>query len=68
MTPDPRYGASNVSFTMSNTGGRWPELTGAVRIDGFSTVSIRVRGRFGDDGWGAWSRPTELFCNLPGGL
>ena len=67
---DPRYGASNVSFTMSNTGGQWPELTGTVHIqDGeFSVVSIRVRGRFGDDGWGAWSRPTELFCNPPGGL
>ena len=62
------YGASNVSFTMSNTDGRWPELTGTVDIDGFSVVSIRVRGRFGDDGWGAWSRPTELFCNPTGGL
>ena len=66
VTPDPRYGASNVSFTMSNTGGRWPELTGTVDIDGFSTVSIRVRGRFGDDGWGAWSPVTELFCNVGG--
>ncbi len=67
---DSRYGASNVSFTMSNTGGRWPELTGTVRIqaDEFSVVSIRVRGRFGDDGWGAWSPVTELFCNPPGGL
>ena len=64
----PKNGASNVSFTMSNTGGRWPELTGTVRTNGFSTVSIRVRGRFGDDGWGAWSPVTELFCNLPGGL
>ena len=61
----PKNGASNPSFTMSNTGGRWPELTGTVRIDGFSTVSIRVRGRFGDDGWGAWSPRTGLYC-LPG--
>ena len=70
VTPDPRYGASNVSFTMSNTGERWPELTGTVDIQQgkFSTVSIRVRGRFGDDGWGAWSPVTELFCNPPGGL
>ncbi len=67
---DPRYGASNVSITMSNTDGRWPELTGTVHIlDGkFGVVSIRVRGNFGDDGWGAWSRPTELSCNQPGGL
>ncbi len=60
----PKYRASNVSFTMSNTGGRWPELTGTVHIpDGkFGMVSIRVRGNFGDDGWGAWSRATSLFC------
>ena len=62
------YGASNVSFTMSNTGERWPELTGTVDIDGFSTVSIRVRGHFSGEGWGGWSPVTELFCNPPGGL
>ncbi len=62
------HGASNVSFTMSNTGGRWPELTGTVRINGFSTVSLRVRGRFGDDGWGGWSPITSMYCNMPGGL
>ena len=67
---EPEGGASNPSFTLSKTGESWPELNGTVRIqDGeFSVVSIRVRGRFGDDGWGAWSRPTELFCNSPGGL
>ena len=65
----PEGGASNPSFTLSKTGESWPELNGTVHIrDGeFSVVSIRVRGRF-DDGWGAWSRPTELFCNPPGGL
>ena len=64
MEPDPRYGASNVSFTIQNTGGdrTEPELTGTVDIDGFSVLSIRVHGRFGDDGWGAWSPVTELFC------
>ena len=61
----PKYGASNVNFTMSNTGGKWPELTGTVRTNGFSTVSIRVRGRFGDDGWGAWSPVTSLLCLPP---
>ena len=63
-------GASNPSFNLSKTGESWPELNGTVHIqDGeFSVVSIRVRGNFGDDGWGAWSRPTELFCNAPGGL
>ena len=60
----PKSGASNVSFTIQNTGGnrREPELTGTVEIDGFSTLSMRVRGRFGDDGWGAWSPITGLFC------
>ncbi len=62
ITPD--NGASNVSFTIQDTGGdpKKPELTGTVQINGFSTVSIRVRGRFGDDGWGTWSPTTELFC------
>ncbi len=64
----PKYGASNVSFTIQNTGGnpREPELTGTVRIrDGeFGSLSIRVRGRFGN-AWGAWSPVTELFCIPP---
>ena len=65
------YGASNLSLSpIEYSGDGFHELTGSVHIrDGeFSVVSIRVRGRFGDDGWGAWSRPTELFCNPPGGL
>ena len=64
ITPD--NGASNVNFTIQNTGGdrKEPELTGTVRIrEGESgSLSIRVRGRFGDDGWGTWSPVTELFC------
>ena len=58
-----------MSFTIQNTGGdrKQPELTGTVRIrTGESgSLSMRVRGRFGDDGWGAWSPVTELFCVLP---
>ena len=68
---EPEYGASNLSLsTIGYIGDGFHELTGTVHVrDGeFSVVSIRVRGRFGDDGWGAWSRPTELFCNVPGGL
>ena len=62
ITPD--NGASNVSFMIKNTGGdrKEPELTGTVDIDGLSTLSMRVRGRFGNDGWGTWSPTTELFC------
>ena len=68
---EPEYGASNLSVSsIEDIGDGFHELTGSVHIlDGeFGVVSIRVRGRFGDDGWGAWSRPTELFCNPPGGL
>ena len=64
----PEYGASNLSLSsIEYIGDGFHELTGTVHIrDGeFSVVSIRVRGRFGDDGWGAWSRPTELFCVPP---
>ena len=65
------YGASNATrSTIGYVGDGFHELTGTVHIrDGeFGVVSIRVRGNFGDDGWGAWSRPTELFCNVTGGL
>ena len=64
----PEYGASNLSLSsIEYIGDGFHELTGTVHVrDGeFSVVSIRVRGRFGDDGWGAWSRPTELFCVPP---
>ena len=63
----PENGASNVNFTIPNTGGdpKEPELTGTVDTDGYSVLSIRVRGRFGDEGWGAWSPTTELFCMPP---
>ena len=64
----PEYGASNLSRDpIGYIGDGMHELTGTVHIrDGeFSVVSIRVRGRFGEDGWGAWSPVTELFCNPP---
>ena len=67
----PEYDASNLSLSsIEYIGDGFHELTGTVHIpDGkFGVVSIRVRGNFGDDGWGAWSRPTELFCNLIGGM
>ena len=62
----PKNGASNVSFTIQNTGGDRPapELTGSVHIrevESGSVLNIRVRGRFGDE-WGAWSPATALFC------
>ena len=65
------YDAGNATHsTIRYIGDGFHEMTGTVDIrDGeFGVVSIRVRGRFGDDGWGAWSPVTELFCNPPGGL
>ena len=61
----PKRGASGVRHTIRNTNGdpEYPELTGSVRINEYSSLSIRVRGRFGDDGWGAWSPRTGMYCN-----
>ena len=57
-------GASGLAYTIQNTGGdpERPELTGSVRIDGNGYVSMRVRGRFGADGWGGWSPTSSLYC------
>ena len=38
-----------------------PELTGAVALDGFTIIGIRIRGRFGED-WSNWSRAVNLIC------
>ena len=51
-------GASNVRYTIQRNAA---ELTGTVRVDGFSIVALRVRGRYGDD-WGTWSRNANLVC------
>ena len=57
-------GASGLAYTIQDTGGdpERPELTGSVRIDGNGYVSMRVRGRFGADGWGGWSPTSSLYC------
>ena len=67
VTPSQDAGYTNL-FGVDNENGRWPEINGTaiVPANKSSSWSIRVRGRFGDDGWGAWSRPTELFCNVGG--
>ena len=38
-----------------------PELTGAVSLEGFTVIGIRIRGRFGED-WSNWSRAVNLIC------
>ena len=59
-----RGGASDLGYTIQDTGGNpeHPELTGSVRIDGNGWLSMRVRGRFGADGWGGWSPTSSLYC------
>ena len=37
-------------------------LTGSVEIHGYSFLTVRVRARFDDAGWGPWSGPVSLFC------
>ncbi len=61
-----RSGAGDLGYTIQDTGGNpeHPELTGSVRIDGngWGWLSMRVRGRFGADGWGGWSPTSSLYC------
>ena len=59
-----RGGAGDLDYTIQDTGGNpeHPELTGSVRIDGNGWLSMRVRGRFGADGWGGWSPTSSLYC------
>ena len=53
-----RYGAGTFrhSFVENKT------LTGSVKIHGHSILTVRVRARFDDEGWGPWSRPVSLSC------
>ena len=37
------------------------EMNGTVNLQGEGSLSIRVRGRFGDI-WGTWSSPVGLYC------
>ncbi len=59
-----RGGAGDLDYTIQDSGRNpeHPELTGSVRIDGNGWLSMRVRGRFGADGWGGWSPTSSLYC------
>ena len=46
---------------LSTDSGPRPELTGAVSLDGFTVIGIRIRGLFGED-WSNWSRAVNLIC------
>ena len=53
-----RYGAGTFrhSFVENKT------LTGSVKIHGHSILTVRVRARFDEEGWGPWSGPVSLSC------
>ena len=61
-----RGGAGRVSHTFRETSGSpgYFEMNGTVRMEGDSSLSIRVRGRYGAT-WGTWSPPVGLYCFEP---
>ena len=59
-----RYGAGEFrhSFVTDDDISETKILTGSVKIHGYSFLTVRVRARFDDEGWGPWSGPVSLFC------
>ena len=58
-----REGAGTVSYNFeeSEDSPGYHEMQGTVNLEGSSSISIRVRGRFGVT-WGKWSPPVGLYC------
>ena len=58
-----RGGAGTVSYKFRKSEGSqgYYEMRGTVTVEGGSSISIRVRGRFGVT-WGKWSPPVSLYC------
>ncbi len=58
-----RGGAGTVSykFQESEDSQGYYEMRGTVTVEGGSSISISVRGRFGVT-WGKWSPPVGLYC------
>ena len=60
-----RGGAGRVSYSFSSSpgvhGGNYFEMNGTVRVEGTSSLTIQVRGRFGSN-WGSWSSRSSLYC------
>ena len=58
-------GAGRVSYSFSSSpgvhGGNYFEMNGTVRVEGTSSLTIQVRGRFGSN-WGSWSPRSSLYC------
>ena len=60
-----RYGTGAVTHRFAPDEGDTNRraLYGAISVHGNAIVTIWVRGRFGDDGWGHWSPPVILSCH-----
>ena len=58
-----RGGAGTVSYEFQELEDRqgYYEMRGTVTVEGESSISISVRGRFGVT-WGKWSPPVGLYC------
>ena len=58
-----RGGAGTVSYKFLKSEGSqgYYEMRGTVTVEGESSISISVRGRFGVT-WGKWSPPVSLYC------
>ena len=63
VSAHPQYGASDLSIEVRYGHGRsdLPELIGSVKINGYSRVQLRVRGRYGQT-WSEWSPMVALRC------
>ena len=57
-----RAGAVSYQFRPEYRDPRSTGLYATVQLYGPGSVTVRVRGRFGDDGWGVWSDPMGFYC------
>ena len=57
-------GAGEVTYSFRHSPGErdYYEMNGTVSLQGSGTVSINVRGRFGQT-WGTWSPTGSLYCH-----
>ena len=57
-------GAGEVTYTFRQSPGErdYYEMNGTVSFQGTGTVSLKLRGRFGQN-WGTWSPTGILFCH-----
>ena len=50
-------------FDTDPANSNWTAMFGTVNVQGYASITLRVRGYFGaEHGWGAWSPPAGLFC------